>query len=793
MNPSAIKTFINGLDTSMPDEFRSRLDRSVQTLSKQLEQASNNRTSKQVLGNGNSENQKTILSSGRNDTEMFTTISDMINGTQKDFAGFGTMMDNLYSKNKKYFTIIKDYEIMPILIPQVNRVLDFLVDESLSPDVQNEHTFMIKYTGTGDEKGIQKNIDSIQKEMKLDGLLRDVYTNRYKLGREYYMVQDYNKTFDHMLMRLQQKMLNEDTVGMGDIEYLDHVYENLVETVNDAHVSCMTPVIYEPSKKSKPSTIEESAALAENERYIKEGQIDFDLKNLNIVVERSSVVRLIEDAQAEILAESYSRYSSNLLIQDSLNESTVALNEAENVDTSRLEQIVKNLKSKKLRRCTITRFDPAKVFKLKIGGRIIGYLVITDINESNSSNIVNFAQALKDQLLKTRATNIGAATQSAEEAISKELANRIIKAFDPNLGINRIEDIDLMHDFIRNNELYNGNKRVTFYYEDEIFDLSRANDSILTNAVFFTKLYSTLILNNIVTKILRGRGRQIHTVKIGVSPNMKRYIDNAMASLAMPEHNLGTLHGSFEQIMNPFNGASDIVIPTEDDDQYIKTDYIPGQDVDMNEEFLRFLLNSIVTSFGFDSGVIDTTNGNFQFARAISQESLNVAIKIKNEQQDLHPNWEKMCLRILEIMGNDATRDAVNNGQIEVRFFEPKTLIIQAIIDDVNAAKNMAETFADAIPMFNADGMEMHRAEFIYHIVKEKSNYDFTEIEKYLEDLDIDVFGENAKTKLAEIIREMVENIKEEVFGQSKDSDDLTPEEAEYMNMPDENPDEEDL
>ena len=60
----------------------------------------------------------------------------------------------------------------------------------------------------------------------------------------------------------------------------------------------------------------------------------------------------------------------------------------------------------------------------------------------------------------------------------------------------------------------------------------------------------------------------------------------------------------------------------EDDAQYIRTDYIPGQDVDMNDEFLRTLLNSIVTSFGLDSAVIDATNGNArsQFLRYCTEE-----------------------------------------------------------------------------------------------------------------------------------------------------------------------------
>ncbi|MDE6040112.1 MAG: hypothetical protein K2F99_00905, partial [Muribaculaceae bacterium] len=371
--------------------------------------------------------------------------------------------------------------------------------------------------------------------------------------------------------------------------------------------------------------------------------------------------------------------------------------------------------------------------------------------------------SLKDQLLKSRATNLSVASQTAEEVISRELAKRIIQTFDPNLGINRVEDIDLMHDFIRNNEIYKGNKRITFYYADDIFDMSRADDSILTNAVFFTKLYATLMLNNIITKVLRGRGRQIHTVQTGVSANTQRYIDNAIASLAMPENNLGTLHGSFEQIMNPFNAASDIVIPTEEDGaQYIRTDYIPGQDIDMNDDFLRTLLNSIISSFGLDSAVLDATNGNLQFARTLTMESLQICISIRNEQQDLHPSWEAMCLRVLEIMGSDALKDAVKNDQIEVRFYEPRSLIIQNTIDDLNNIKSLAEYIADITPSFNDEGMDKTRDRFIFEYISSHSNYDFAEVLNLIKEIRIRSVNDDAlESKVRELIQQYQENTKQ--------------------------------
>ena len=779
--PDIISTLVQGTSNDVVDEAKRRLEVSIRTVANDIEKASQNRTTGLLLGT-NKQGKPVNVPRSKTDTELFTSISEMINGSDKDPAGFGTMLDSSYQKNKKYYSIIKDYEIMPILIPQINRVLMFLVNECLSPDIQNDTTFSIKFTGSTDPDRVQQDIDSIKKEMKLDNQLRDVYMNRYKLGHEYYIVADYTKTFQHMLEMIQKKNLSESTAGMTDLEFLEMQFKPLSETIND--FSCNIRINQMTDGSSKPGYT--GTEQERNDLSVNENTITLNFEKMNIVVERSGVARYMEDAHAELITEAYSQYSTSYMLEhlNTLNEAVV--------DTSKLEAIVQNLQKKHLQRCTIERLDPAKVFQLKVGGKIIGYFYISDINE-NTANVVNFAQALKDQLLKARATNLNATAKTAEEIISKQIAEKIINTFDPNIGINRIEDIDLMHDYIRNNEVYKGNKRITFYYADEIYDMSRTDGSILTNGVFFTKLYATLLLNNIMTKVLRGRGRQIHTVHLGASPNVQRYIQNAIASLTMPENNLGTLHGSFEQIMNPFNAASDIIIPTDDENaKYIDTDYIPGQDVNMDDEFLRSLLNAIVSSFGLDSAVIDSTNGNVQFARTLSMESLQICNSIRNEQQDLHDAWSDMCLEILSIMGTDATQKAVKDGKITVDFYEPKSLIIQNIIDDLNNAKQLAESIADIIPEFNEEGAETKRSKFIYNIIKKRTNIDWEPIEKELAEIGINIIDDDLEAEIRKIIRDYNENTKEEQYGDSNgdgivtDDDQLTPEEEDLINSPDE-------
>src|SRR5699024_7581587 len=228
-------------------------------------------------------------------------LSEMINGQTSDPGGFGTLLESLYAKNKKGYAILKDYELMPILIPQINRVLMFLVNECLSPDIQNKDVFTIKYLGSDDDPNrVQQDIDRIRKERKLDNMLRDVYVNRYKLGKEYYAVIDYTKTFDRMISQLEKKRMNESTAGMSDIDYLDQEFGFLTETVDDVSCTLRINALASPHTKNFMQP-KDSADIVES-------VVNLSFDHLNIKIERSSISRYIESAHAELLSEAYAGY-----------------------------------------------------------------------------------------------------------------------------------------------------------------------------------------------------------------------------------------------------------------------------------------------------------------------------------------------------------------------------------------------------------------------------------------------------------------------------------------------------
>ena len=754
LSPEARNQILYGLPKDVSDDIRDALTAGIDNISSYFEQLKDNKVSSNIFGATKKNNSlgNSKATGPYSDNFYYTNIANMVNGDNRFVEECGAMLEAIVSKNRKYYSIIKDYQIMDILIPQINRVLMFLVNECISPDIHNEHTFDIKYESKNEKDTITKEIETIRDELGLDADLRTVYTNRFKLGREYRIVTDYSQSYNDAIELLQKARLNE-TSGQSLIESFDAILEPLTETVDDLSVS-LSALCYSEDNVTEDVNADNTAPKNES--------ISLDLHDLNIQINRSPVVDDLKDARMSIYNEAAETYSrKNVIDMLHRNGTLTSLNEASQViDRDRLQSIIDELKKKELRRCMIRRPDPAKIFKLTAAGRDIGYLYTEDI-DSAKSKTVNVAQALKDRLLKARVTNMNQSFSDAEDIIAKQLSEKIIRAFDPNIGISRIEDIDLLQNYLATSGIINGNKKITFYYKDDIFDMSRPDDSILTNAVFFTKLYSTLMLNNVLTKILRGRGRQIHTVNMGVSPMVKKYVVNAMAALTMPENNLGTLHGSFEQLLNPLNSASDIVIPSEDDStRYIQTDYIEGQNVNMDDDFLRFLLNSIVSSFGLDPAVLDATNGNIQFAKTLTMESIQICILIMNEQNTLIKQWKKYVLMCLSIEGSDSLRDAISSGLVDVKFFAPKSLTLQMSVDEINNAKTYAEALADIMPFFNVDGPEVEamRNEFVFNTVKSNTNIDWSKIDIAETEAKISAVDLDLQKQIIETIRSYKEN-----------------------------------
>ena len=294
-----INQILYGTSSDLSDEVQDKIELHMKEAAKRFESVRANRSSNALMNREKSR----LASLSDKEGDFYTTIQNMVNSDNKMMTQFGAILDTLYEKNKKYFSLIKDYETMPIMIPQINRVLMFMVNECISPDVQNEYNFVLQCEATENQEELQCELDDIRREHGLDNLLRDVYENRYKLGREYYRVIDYSKSFARMRDVLEKRNLNESYTGIHNISegaYIDRIATSMCTRIDEFTVTI-------------PSAVVEKGKVVVNEET-------FSTDSLNIVIERSSLVSDLMQAKDTVLTESYSYHSPDNMLKAVINE-----------------------------------------------------------------------------------------------------------------------------------------------------------------------------------------------------------------------------------------------------------------------------------------------------------------------------------------------------------------------------------------------------------------------------------------------------------------------------------------
>lgn len=621
----------------------------------------------------------------------YNTLSSYINGNDDVLESFSKDFEDLAKKNDKFYSLLEDYKMMPMMVPQINRVLQFIINETISPDIKSDDNFKIH--SLIDDAETLKQIRDVRTELGLDKMLRDIVKNRYIVGRSYKRVIDYMETFTEIEAALKGGGIINESISVN--EGIDNIAEFMENNIG------------------KPFT--ESVSIADNLSIDIEYELDPDYE-------------IFKSFKGDMIRESIGLTKrGSWKDRISSNGQFVKINESISSDSSFGEKYIKLMekyKDGRIKRCSIDDMDPARTFKIKASGRTIGYLYVSDTRNKYSGDLI------RDRLLKNVKTNkneFDAARRKAVDAI----AASIIANADHKVGITDIEELDLLHDFIMNTKLYNGDKKIKFYHKDDVFDFSRGDESILTDAVYYSKLLSSLLTSNIFVKILRGPGRQFHTVNMGVSASGKRYANSAINTLSQPEQRAAGIRGPFKTIFNSIYSANDIVYPSEDGaEKFINSEIIDGFNVDMDSDIIKYLLSAIINSFGIDSGVLDVVNNNVDFAKTITMISMQLVTFIKNEQNEFIAEFERFVREIIR-----CSIEGFNTKDISVSMFRPNSAILALSNDELNNAKNFADQMLEIYPQFSMyKEDESFTTVFTYNLIKEWVNIPDSELDDIFSD-----------------------------------------------------------
>ena len=218
-----------------------------------------------------------------------------------------------------------------------------------------------------------------------------------------------------------------------------------------------------------------------------------------------------------------------------------------------------------------------------------------------------------------------------------------------------------------------GKVRITFIPPEDIVhcyfeydDKTKRGKSDLHNSIFPAKLYSCLYISNVIALLTRGYDKRIYHVKQSVDTNITAVLMNVINQIKQSNFNLRQIE-NMNNIMNITGRFNDLVIPqNQNGESPVNFEVLPGQQVEVQSEFMRTLEEMAVNQTGVTTDMISIQN-NDQTATHLTQTSSRFLMKIYNRQQKYQKILSEIITKIYQAEYNC-------NDAVEVKLPPPAML-----------------------------------------------------------------------------------------------------------------------
>ena len=268
----------------------------------------------------------------------------------------------------------------------------------------------------------------------------------------------------------------------------------------------------------------------------------------------------------------------------------------------------------------------------------------------------------------------------------------MVKAINGKFINDNYDDMDIIYEFVKANELYKKPKRVVFFHPDDICEFRRADGSIMKNCMFYAKLVILTLLSNILAKVTRGSDRNLYFVKTGLTTDIEGSVNDTIRAIKQNQIRYSDI-GTINEIFNIVGSAVDVFMPVSvDGERPIETETISGQNIDMNEDFINSLIKSIIQSFGVPASMIEEFD-SIDFAKTISMSNLEMAKAVYDAQIELNPDLTKMFRLLVKY----ELPEYEQYDDIDVKLNPPSIIVYEMNRDRMDSIDQVSEKLGELL------------------------------------------------------------------------------------------------
>ena len=613
----------------------------------------------------------------------------------------GSIESTIGSENIRFAQLLKDYEIIKRCIPQIHRVVNVIKNNIISPDSMGSNNILGISIPEGTSQSDEKKIRSLVEKYELNQRIQDEIVIDYLIASVKYVTVVPYSVIPDMLYQDPNDPNNKKTVSINEcIERFNNLIKDDIKPLYEA-AGCV--------EKNELNTLTENV-LAENDDYIDNdlkftmnndisSYINSQLKNIEFVNGGMAYYKnAILNEAVNILSNDDKELKSmkNIItkvqkesgqLKNFINDNDIATEGL--IDTKTYKDIKRTVEFKGAH---IEYLPASRTISFKLRDTIVGYFYVEDRVDPNKTN--NNTMSIMDKInasvyIKNTKVN---RSKEVEEIIIRNISEKIVKSINGKFINDNYNDMDIIYEFVKANELYKKPKRIVFFHPDDICEFRRSDGSIMKNCMFYAKLVILTLLSNILAKVTRGSDRNLYFVKTGLSTDIEGSVNDTIRAIKQNQIRYSDI-GTINEIFNIVGSAVDVFMPVSiDGERPIETETISGQNIDMNEDFINSLIRSIVQSFGVPASMIEEFD-SIDFAKTISMSNLEMAKAVYDAQIELNPDLTKMFRLLVKY----ELPEYEQYDDIDVKLNPPSIIVYEMNRDRMDSIDQVAEKLAELL------------------------------------------------------------------------------------------------
>lgn len=679
-------------------------------------------------------------------------------------------LSSLMADEQNRLTSYNNYRIIYEHIPECAQALDTYRDNIMSPDDFTKLIFNIVYDDDLDpelKKAVEKQLQDISKKYDIEVKAEDIIENSLKLGDYFIAVLSLNDDL--------QIMLDDPTISGKNSMKLNRA-ENLTESekavLYDVN-SINTTILSEDIHASSDSNIAEAFETALELDKTKTTGADIDVAVAKLINENVTIGSSKEFLLERIEADNEEKLKSETTT-DISSDTYKKLNGEDPSKDKKDDDKPLYINGSSLR-----ILNPDKVVELKIDDICYGYYyaeeVTNNIPQATYLGTSSGREVSSQMTLGQNSTITGTTQQTYNPSnptatqlnvgeqklkiISDVFIDTIAKKVDKDFIRKNKQFKDFIYGLVRQNYIIKKGVKLTYFTPKEVIHFECP--ALYKKIVFFAKLYLATLTNDLLVKLGRSHDKRIFYVNTGVDANYEQAISNVIANIKTKEYKMDSLN-DFNTILNLNPGRwDDYFMPTINGDKPIEIDTLQGMDVDLNNDFLNYLKNSMLSGIGIPRTLIDTMNNDVDFARTFSAQNSNFVRSVIRYQKALTEPFTRLYQTLYKneykyVNNKDSEIEkVVDISNIKVKFPSPSSLNMTNMTDQIQAAEGNADFIASQIIPPKTDGSTEDdrvqlKAEIIKDLVPSVDWEKYNKIAKNLEEKNVKKKINDAQKNIAD-------------------------------------------